>query len=361
MPKINIDFKIILLLSALLSISLIILSSASAPGNILVYKQITRIVVGSAFMLLAAHIPTHIYYRFAPIIFFIIILSLIFVLGLGHISKGAQRWISLGIFNFQPSELMRIAVPLMLAWYLSHRDLPPDFLSIIIATGIILIPAFLIAKQPDLGTALLISISGFATLFATGIPIRFIAYFLSISSVAIPSMWFILHDYQKQRVLTLLNPERDPFGAGYHIIQSKIAIGSGGIFGKGWMNGTQSHLKFLPEHTTDFIFAQFTEEFGLAGASILLFIYILLLRSMFNISINSENVFNKILACNLTMIFFCYIFVNIGMVCGILPVVGVPLPFISYGGTSIVTLMISFGILMAINKNPGKNNAQTYI
>jgi len=263
--------------------------------------------------------------------------------------NGSQRWINLGLFRFQPSEMMKLAVPLMVAWYLSDKTLPPNYQTIAIAIVLTLVPALLIADQPDLGTALLITAAGMFVLLLSGIHWYLIVGSIMLAVISAPVFWYILHDYQQQRILTLLNPEADPLGTGYHIIQSKIAIGSGGIYGKGWLNGTQSHLEFLPECSTDFIFAVYGEEFGLVGSIFLLGIYLFILTRGVYIAVEAQDTFARLIAGSLIFTFFVYIFVNMGMVIGLLPVVGLPLPLISYGGTSSVTLMAGFGLLMAVH------------
>jgi rod shape determining protein RodA len=285
-----------------------------------------------------------------PWIFAVGLALLLAVLVFGEIGKGAQRWLNLGFFRFQPSEIMKIAVPVMTAWYLSDKTLPPSSKHLAVSLVLILMPALMIAKQPDLGTSLLVFSAGLFVILLAGMQWRLIFTFIVL---AIPFTWLLwkygMHDYQKGRVLTLLDPEREPLGAGYHIIQSKIAIGSGGIYGKGWLNGTQSHLDFLPESSTDFIFAVFSEEFGLIGTIVLLLLYLAIVARGLYIANQAQNTFNRLIAGSITLTFFVYIFVNIGMVIGILPVVGLPLPLISYGGTSMVTLMAGFGILMSIH------------
>ncbi|PZR38727.1 MAG: rod shape-determining protein RodA, partial [Ectopseudomonas oleovorans] len=270
---------------------------------------------------------------------------------MGHTAMGATRWINIpGVIRFQPSELMKIIMPMTIAWYLSRHNLPPRFKHIVISLAMIGVPFVLIFKQPDLGTSLLVLASGAFVVFMAGLQWRWI---VGAAAAAVPiaiGMWyFVMHDYQKRRVLTFLNPESDPLGAGWNIIQSKAAIGSGGVLGKGWLLGTQSHLDFLPESHTDFIIAVLAEEFGLVGVCLLLLLYLLLLARGLVITAQAQTLFGKLLAGALTMTFFVYVFVNIGMVSGLLPVVGVPLPFISYGGTHLVTLLSGFGILMAIH------------
>jgi len=272
------------------------------------------------------------------------------VLAFGHIGKGAQRWLDLGFMKFQPSEVMKLAVPMAVAWYVSSHPLPLKFKHLIIGFIMCAIPTVLIQQQPDLGTSILIFVAGIFVLFLGGMSWRIITAIGMIIPVASYTMWlFFMHDYQKRRVLTFLNPESDPLGSGYHIIQSKIAIGSGGFEGKGWMHGTQSQLEFLPERHTDFIFAVFSEELGMIGVLFLLALYAFIIARGLIIASRAQDNFSKLLAGSITLTFFVYVFVNIGMVSGLLPVVGVPLPLISYGGTSMVTLMAGFGILMSIS------------
>jgi rod shape determining protein RodA len=273
---------------------------------------------------------------------------LLVVLVMGHIGKGAQRWLNLGIMRFQPAELMKLAIPMLLAWYYQKIRLPITLQSVLIALPIIFIPALLTAKQPDLGTAVLLVTAGASVLFLAGLSWQIMGFLSAAIALSIPFVWYMLHDYQRQRVLTFLNPENSPLGTGYHIIQSKIAIGSGGLFGKGWLNGTQGNLHFLPEHATDFIFAVCGEEFGFVGSVILIMLYMAIILRGFYITINAQDTFSRLLAGSLTFNFFVSFFINMGMVTGILPVVGIPLPLISYGGSSMVTLLASFGILMSI-------------
>jgi rod shape determining protein RodA len=267
----------------------------------------------------------------------------------GDAGKGAQRWLNLVLFRFQPSEIMKIAVPIMVAWYLADNPLPPSRKHLFYATMLIIVPVILIIKQPDLGTALLIASSGVFVLLLAGIRWKQVTIIIMCLAVSAPLFWYNLHDYQKSRVLTFLNPEMDPLGTGYHIIQSKIAIGSGGLYGKGWLNGSQSHLKFLPERSTDFIFAVFGEEFGFIGILFILSLYLFIIIRGLYIATQAQDSFTRLLAGSLILTFFVYAFVNIGMVTGLLPVVGLPLPLVSYGGTSMVTLMAAFGILMSIH------------
>ena len=345
----HIDATLLALLVLLSIIGLMILYSAGQGDNALLVRQLTRLGVAFAAMVIIAQIPPYTLRRLSPILFILGIGLLLGVLFFGDMGKGAQRWLNLGFFKFQPSELLKLATPMMIAWYLSDHHLPPKLKHVIFATTFIIIPTFLIAKQPDLGTSILIASSGIAVLFLAGISWRIIITVMAMLAALAPALWSVMKDYQRQRVLTFLNPESDPLGAGYHIIQSKIAIGSGGTSGKGWMNGSQTQLDFLPESSTDFIFAVFSEEFGLIGCVGLLSIYVLIFLRSIYISIQAQDTYSRLLAGSLAATFFVYLFVNVGMVTGILPVVGVPLPLISYGGTSMVTLLIGFGILMSIH------------
>jgi len=267
----------------------------------------------------------------------------------GDVGKGAQRWLDLGFVRFQPSEIMKLAVPMMAAWYLHDRPLPPRFLELLVVVALVIVPAVMIALQPDLGTALLVGAAGILVVLLGGLRVRLIVGLAALAVALAPALWHVMHDYQRRRVLTFLNPESDPLGAGYHIIQSKIAIGSGGLFGKGWLNGTQAQLEFLPERSTDFIFAVLGEEFGLFGQGLLILAYLFVVGRGLYIATQAQDTFTRLLAGSISLTFFVYVFVNTGMVTGLLPVVGVPLPLISYGGTSMVTLMIGFGILMAVH------------
>ena len=314
-----------------------------------VQKQLINFAVAAVMMLIMAQIKVRTYRSWAPVLYFGTLGSLILVLIIGDISKGGQRWLDLWILRFQPAEIMKIAVPLMVARSLDQHILPPKHKLLLLPTLYILIPVILIAMQPDLGTAILVASTGLFVLFFAGVGWKLIISLVSMGLLSTPVMWYMLHDYQRQRILTLLNPESDPLGSGYQIIQSKIALGSGGFLGKGWLNGTQSHLEFLPERTTDFIFAVFGEEFGLIGILVLLTIYVAIILRGLYIGMRARDTFSRLLAGSLIMTFFVYFFVNIGMVNGILPVVGIPLPLVSYGGTSLVTVMISFGMLMSIH------------
>jgi rod shape determining protein RodA len=346
--NIRLDWPLTIGIILLSLLGLAILYSAK-PEIAVIQRQIFRLFFAVAIMLLIAQVPPRILKTIAPWLYGTGLTLLVSVLLIGHVSKGGQRWLDLSFMRFQPAELMKIAVPLLLAKYLENRLLPPRLTTLILPIIFILTPAILIAKQPDLGTALLIVSSGFLVIFFSGISWRFISAITVLATLSLPLLWFLLREYQQQRVLILLDPTRDPLGDGYQIIQSKIAIGSGGFYGKGWLNGSQSHLEFLPEKTTDFIFAVFSEEFGLMGSLILLALYCFIVFRGLYISTRAQDTFSRLLAGSIIMTFFVYIFVNIGMVTGILPVVGIPLPLVSYGGTSLVTLMASFGMLMSIH------------
>ena len=327
-----------------------ILYSAGDQSAELMQKQVVRLSIAFLVMLVVAQIPPHQLYLWTPWVFLAGVILLLMVFFAGEVGKGAQRWLKIGV-RFQPSEIMKLATPLMLAWYLSERPLPPGFRSLVISSGLVLVPTIMIAMQPDLGTALLVAAAGFFVVFFSGIRWSILIGSGLALLAFIPILWQMMREYQRQRVLTLLDPESDPLGAGYHIIQSKIAIGSGGLYGKGWLNGTQSQLDFLPERSTDFIFAVFAEEFGMMGAVVLLSLYGFIVWRGLYIADHAQDNFSRLLAGSLSMTFFVYLFVNVGMVSGILPVVGVPLPLVSYGGTSLVTLMAAFGMLMSINSD----------
>jgi len=345
--KSHIDWPLFIGIIAVSILGLFVLYSATEDIQV-IYRQCPRI--GFALLLMAgiAQIPPRFFRWVAPLLYFGAVTLLTCVLVLGDISKGGQRWLDLWIIRFQPAELTKLAVPLMLARYLDDQILPPKFRHLIIPFILLAVPFLLIAKQPDLGTAILILSSGVFIIFFSGITWKMILTLISTAAAALPLLWYFMRDYQRQRVLTFLDPGQDPLGSGYQIIQSKIAIGSGGLHGKGWLNGTQSHLEFLPEQATDFIFAVFGEEFGLLGGLFLLALYLYIIIRGLSIGVAAQDTFCRLLAGSLIMTFFVYIIVNIGMVTGILPVVGIPLPLVSYGGTSLVTLMIGFGILMSI-------------
>lgn len=344
----HIDVKLLSAILLLCTAGLFILYSASNQSLRTLEVQAAHFLVGFIVLFIVAQIPPISLQRSAPWLYVLGFVLLVVVLFIGHIGKGGQRWINLGIMRFQPSEVMKLAIPLLLASYYHKVHLPISEKQILLGLPLILIPAALTAKQPDLSTAILLTIAGTSVLFLAGLSWRLIiTAFLFVCTCA-PFAWYILHDYQRQRVLTFLNPERDPLGTGYHIIQSKIAIGSGGVFGKGWLNGTQSNLHFLPEHSTDFIFAVCGEEFGFVGSSILIALYMLIIARGIYITINAQDTFTRLLAGSITFTFFMSFFINMGMVTGLLPVMGIPLPLVSYGGSSLVTMMASFGMLMSI-------------
>ncbi len=351
LQRLHIDGLLLVLLLVLAAGSLFILYSASGKSWDMVIKQATSFGIGLGVMLVIAQFEPRFMARWVPLGYLAVVGLLLAVEFVGYTAMGATRWINIpGVIRFQPSEFMKIIMPMTIAWYLSSRSLPPSIKHTAISLAMILIPFVLILKQPDLGTSLLILASGAFVLFIGGLRWRWIiGAVAALVPVAVAMWYFVLRDYQKQRVLTFLDPESDPLGTGWNIIQSKAAIGSGGVFGKGWLAGTQSHLDFLPESHTDFIIAVLAEEFGLVGVCLLLVVYILLITRGLVITAQAQTLFGKLLAGALTMTFSVYVFVNIGMVSGLLPVVGVPLPFISYGGTSLVTLLSGFGVLMSIH------------
>jgi rod shape determining protein RodA len=346
--RMHIDVPLLLGLICLALLGFIILYSASNQNFALVKQQALHIAVAICVMGIFAQISPHTYERWAVVIYVFGTLLLLSVLIMGHVNKGAQRWLGAGAFRFQPSEVLKLAIPLMLSYILSRPPLPPGVKKSFFCLLIIGIPAVLTAKEPDLGTAIVLGTTGFFVLFLAGLSWRFISITVLVCASALPLLWYSMHDYQRQRVLTFLSPENDPLGSGYHIIQSKIALGSGGFLGMGWLQGSQSHLRFLPEHTTDFIFAVCGEEFGFIGAFVLILVYIGILFRCALITLHAQDSFSRLLAGSLSLMFFISLYINIGMVTGILPVVGIPLPLVSYGGTSLVTLLASFGILMSI-------------
>ena len=349
--KIHIDIYLLIGLVLLAIVGLVILFSASGGDWSAVSRQGVRLVIGFIAMALVAQVEPRFFQQWSGSVYLLGVLLLVAVLLLGTGAKGAQRWLVIpGVFRFQPAEIMKIVLPIVMAWYLSRQALPPRLLNIAIALVLLFIPVILILKQPDLGTSILIAASGIFVIFLAGLSWKLITAAGLLMIGSLPAMWlFVLRDYQQQRVLTFLNPESDPLGSGWNIIQSKTAIGSGGLTGKGYMLGTQSQLDFLPESHTDFIIAVLSEEFGFVGVLLLLAIYVVIITRSMIISIQARDNFCRLLAGSLTLTFFIYVFVNIGMVSGLLPVVGVPLPLVSYGGTSIVTLLASFGILMSIS------------
>jgi len=349
LQQFHIDLPLLLSLLLLSGIGLIALYSASEQNMDIVLRQVLRLTIAFGLMVAVAQLRPETIQHWSPWLYGVGMVMLIAVLILGVIGKGAQRWLNFGLFTFQPSELMKLALPMIIAWYFSEHSLPPRFWRILVAIAMLIVPTLLVAKQPDLGTALVLATSGFLVLFLAGLRWRII---IITCILLVPVSWLLwrygMHDYQRNRVLTFLNPEIDPLGAGYHIIQSTIAIGSGGMYGKGWLNGTQSHLDFLPERKTDFIFPVFSEEFGFIGSLLLLVVYAAIVARGLMIALQAQDTYTRLLAGSITLTFLIYIFINIGMVSGLLPVVGIPLPLVSYGGTSMVTLLTGFGILMSI-------------
>ncbi|MGQ0384805.1 MAG: rod shape-determining protein RodA [Gammaproteobacteria bacterium] len=340
-----------MMLAALVGVSvfgMFVLYSAAGDNTALWASQLARLGIGFAVMVALAQVPDHLFRMLSPAGYAAGLVLLVLVAFVGDVGKGAQRWLDLGVIRFQPSEILKLAVPMMCAWYLHQRPLPPSPRDVAIVLLIMIVPVLLIAEQPDLGTALLVAVAGTIVLMLAGLSWAFIAGGVAVMGAAIPLVWHFLHDYQRQRVLTLLDPQSDALGAGYHIIQSQIAIGSGGVFGKGWTNGTQAQLEFLPERSTDFIFAVIGEELGLLGLVALLAGYALVVGRGLFMAMQCRDAFARLLAGSIALTFFVYAFVNAGMVMGLLPVVGVPLPLVSYGGTSFVTLMAGFGILMSL-------------
>ncbi|QIW15075.1 rod shape-determining protein RodA [Pasteurellaceae bacterium RH1A] len=345
----SLDIFLLVGLVAISAYGMLVLYSASGGSERMFTNKVVQVGLGMGVMLVMSFFPPRFYQRISPYLYAVCIVMLVLVDLVGETSKGAQRWLNLGFVRFQPSEVAKLAVPLMVATFLGNRPLPPTFKDTAIALAIIIVPTLLVAAQPDLGTSILVCAAGMFVLFLAGLSWKLIGAGVVFLAGFIPIMWFyLMHPYQKTRVMTLLDPEKDPLGAGYHIIQSKIAIGSGGIEGKGWMEGTQSQLEFLPEPHTDFIFAVLSEEHGMIGVLILLGIYLFIIARGLMIGAKSDSAFGRILSGGTALLFFVYVFVNIGMVSGILPVVGVPLPLFSYGGTSFVTLMAAFGLMMSV-------------
>lgn len=347
--KFHIDFPLLFGIIALGLVGYVVLYSASDQNMDMIIRRSIHLGAATVVMLAIAQVPPA---RLSGVSLWFYLLSLgllVLVLFFGETGKGAQRWLGFGPLRFQPSELMKLALPMVIALYLSKELPPPSIGRVFMVLMFIVVPVLLVAQQPDLGTAMLIAVSGFAVLFIAGISWKLLAGFAVIALSSAPVIWNLMHDYQKRRVLTFLNPEQDPLGSGYHIIQSQIAIGSGGLYGKGWLNGTQSHLEFLPERSTDFIFAVFCEEFGLIGVIVLVSICLFIIARGLYISMQSQHLYGKLLGVGVVAGFFVYIAVNMGMVSGQLPVVGIPLPLISYGGTAMMTIMAGFGILMAIH------------
>ena len=343
------DMPMLLILFAIVGLGMVVLYSAVSAESGLLLRQALRFGVGLGAFFVVAQVPPHYLRIFTPWLYLLGVGLLLVVAVEGQIGKGAQRWLDLGVITFQPSELLKLAVPMMCAWFMHERRLPPTFPQLMVMGLIVLTPAILIGEQPDLGTALLVMAAGGLTILLAGVSVRVMLVFGGLGLGALPVLWSLMHDYQKARVFTFLNPESDPLGTGYNIIQSKIAIGSGGLFGKGWLNGTQAHLEFLPERSTDFIFAVMAEEFGLMGLCLLLVLYLALVGRGLYIAAEAQDTFSRLLAGALSLTFFVYVFVNAGMVSGLLPIVGVPLPLVSAGGTSMVTIMTGFGMLASIH------------
>ena len=345
--RLHIDLPLLLSFLAIFTISLTAIYSASNSNIDAVVNQAIKILISISAMVVVAQFSPLSYGRVGPWFYFVCLFLLVLVLLVGETVNGATRWLNIGI-SFQPSELMKIAMPLMIARYIASGALPPAVFSVGVSITIVLVPSVLIMLEPDLGTSILIAFSGLVVIFLSGLKKRYLAVALGLLLASLPLMWSNMHPFQKNRILTLLNPESDPLGSGYHLIQSKIAIGSGGLFGKGWLNSTQGQLDFLPERTTDFIFAILAEEFGFLGVSLLIGIYLYIIGRGIMIAINAQDLFSRLLAASISLTFFVYVFVNIAMTTGILPVVGVPLPLISAGGTSMLTIMIGLGMLMSV-------------
>ncbi|HKE43677.1 MAG TPA: rod shape-determining protein RodA [Steroidobacteraceae bacterium] len=349
--KLRLDGPLLLAICATAVFGLVILYSASGENLALTRGQFLRMILGLIMLVLLAQASPKYLRMSAPWIYALGIVLLVIVAVIGDIGKGAQRWLDLGLLRFQPSEIMKLAVPMACAWFLHERPLPPDLKVVLVLGLLVLFPVGLIAEQPDLGTALLIAASGLLVVLLAGLRLRVIIGVLALLPALAWVGWGMLHDYQRKRVLTFLTPESDPLGAGYHIIQSQIALGSGGVFGKGWMNGSQAQLEFLPERSTDFIFAVAGEEFGLIGLMLLLGLYLFIIGRGMYLAMQCQDTFSRLVAGSISLTFFVYVIVNAGMVSGLLPVVGVPLPLVSYGGTSMVTLMAGFGILMSLHSH----------
>jgi rod shape determining protein RodA len=346
--ELRIDGPLVIGLSLIAAFGLVVLYSASGQSMPTVLRTVARLLLGAVAMLLLARVNPNFLRRASPWLYLAGCGLLLVVAAMGRTRMGAQRWLDLGVLRFQPSELMKLAVPMMCAWYLHDRPLPPAWTSLTVLGVLILLPVGLVAIEPDLGTAALIAVGGALVIVLAGLRLRVILAGLALAAAGAWAGWSVMHDYQRKRVLTFLNPQTDPLGAGYHIIQSQIAIGSGGVFGKGWMNGSQAQLEFLPERSTDFIFAVIGEEFGLLGLVLLMILYVFVVGRAIYLARETQDTFARLLAGSLALTFFVYVFINAGMVTGLLPVVGVPLPLVSYGGSSVVTLLAGFGILMAL-------------
>ncbi len=350
MRRLHIDGPLLVALLLICGFGLFVLYSAVGESNRLLMNQVIRLSVAFVAMLIVAQLPPDFLRRWTPWGYLVGLLLLILVLTKGDVGQGARRWLDLGV-RFQPSEAMKLGVPMMTAWYLYDRQIPPRLRNLAIIAIMIVVPTLLIAKQPDLGTSLLIAASGVIVIVLAGMSFRLMIGLGVLAAPGAVVLWNFMQDYQKQRVLTLLNPDSDPLGAGYNIIQSQIAIGSGGLFGKGWTNGSQAQLEFLPERDTDFIFAVLGEEFGLLGVLTLLLLYMFVVGRGLYIATQAHDTYSRLLAGSISLTFMVYVFVNTAMVTGLVPVVGVPLPLVSFGGTSMVTLMAGFGILMSIHSH----------
>jgi len=344
----NIDGVLLAIVALIVTVGMFTLYSATNENSVRMTSQLVNLAVALAAMWIVAQVPTQTLLRSAVPVYLIGLALLVAVAVGGDVVNGARRWLHVGVTRFQPSEMMKIAMPLMLAWYFHRRAATLRLGDYLIAAVLLAIPVALIIRQPDLGTALLVVATGCYVIFLAGLSWRIIVGLVIAGAASLPLVWTLLHGYQKRRILTMLDPSQDPLGAGYHTIQATIAVGSGGLDGKGWLNGTQAHLEFIPERHTDFIFAVYSEEFGLVGTSLLLMLYVALIARGLMIAASAPTPFSRLLAGSVTLIFFTYAFVNMGMVSGILPVVGVPLPFISYGGTALVTLFLGIGILMSV-------------
>ena len=346
--RMHLDGPLLGLLGVVVAFGLFVLYSATGENLAQWLSQCERLALALVTLVTLAQVPPSWLRRISPLLYGIGIVLLLAVAIHGSVGNGAQRWLDLKIVRFQPSEIMKLAVPMMCAWYLHDRALPPRLRDVAILLAIIAVPSALIAKQPDLGTALLVASAGVLVLFLSGLSVWLILLGVGALGAAVPLAWHFMHDYQRQRVLTFMDPSTDPLGAGYHSIQSQIAIGSGGIFGKGWMNGSQAQLEFLPERSTDFIFAVIGEELGLLGQAFLIGLYLAVIGRALYLSSEAQNTYARLVCGSFALTFFVYAFVNTGMVSGILPVVGVPLPLVSYGGTAMVTLLASFGVMMSL-------------
>ena len=349
--RLHLDGPLLAALAAVVAYGLLVLYSATGQNLGQWLGQLERLALALVALVAVAQVPPAWFRRVSPLIYGAGVLLLLIVAVHGTVGRGAQRWLDLGVMRFQPSELLKLGVPMMCAWYLHERPLPPTLRDLAVLLAIIAVPAALIAREPDLGTALLVAAAGVLVVFLAGLSVWVLVAGVAALGAAIPVAWHFMHDYQRQRVLMFLDPSQDALGAGYHSIQSQIAIGSGGVFGKGWTNGSQAQLEFLPERSTDFIFAVIGEEFGLLGQLLLIGLYLAVVGRALYMAAETQDTYARLVCGSFALTFFVYVFVNTGMVSGILPVVGVPLPLVSYGGTAMVTLMASFGVLMSLNRH----------